>query len=460
MSTPPNKLSVKVEGNQLIFYNPNNEVEDNIGVTFHRTLRIPDDGKIYPLPPSLGSFPVKRVDDYLDRVPEAWKKQGGVFIPLYQREAMWLEFMNFNSEYPHALKIAVGKVNALSGETWDEQIKQRNVQDYVVTPLQPWLDGINAGDGYIKQFVAMPLGGGYTVEGQVTGEEKVGGTQIIAYAPHHDKRLKQFPSRTVTTLPSDSKPKQSGFGFFSKSKKDTAIQPPSQPPKPYSFAQPCSASSCLPPPPPSVLSSSCSTTTSSYVIPPPMVNSPMPQCESASSNYDMLDVCCATESSMPMPRSSSSSSSIHNQVKLESKKKRKSENSQAKELGLAAGGKMKQQIIEDPYGYSFWDESTKSRIFIHIVNSEMYKEITGEEVPPTPITAQTYSSYNYPWFDFYNEDVGSVGKSNILSQVKTVKEIDQEKYAWPQQNDSSVTINNVTTYKGTFNKNDVRDGDW
>ena len=130
------------------------------------------------------------------------------------------------------------------------------------------------------------------------------------------------------------------------------------------------------------------------------------------------------------------------------------------ELGLAAGGKMKQQIIEDPYGHTFWDESTKARIFIHIVNSEMYEQITGETVPPTPITAQTYSSYNYPWFDFYNEDTGSVGKSNILSQVKSVKEVDQEKYAWPQQNDSSVQINNVTTIKGSFNKDDVRDGDW
>ena len=104
-NTPINKLSIKVEGSQVIFYNPNNEIDDNIAISFHRTLRIPDDGKIYPLPPSLGTFPVKRVDDYLDRVPELWKKQGGVFIPLYQREAMWMEFMNFNGEYPHALKV-------------------------------------------------------------------------------------------------------------------------------------------------------------------------------------------------------------------------------------------------------------------------------------------------------------------------------------------------------------------
>ena len=37
-------------------------------------------------------------------------------------------------------------------------------QNYVAIPKQKWLDGINCGDGYIRQFVAMPLGKGYTVE--------------------------------------------------------------------------------------------------------------------------------------------------------------------------------------------------------------------------------------------------------------------------------------------------------
>ena len=37
-------------------------------------------------------------------------------------------------------------------------------QNYCALPKQLWLDGINCGDGYIRQFVAMPLGKGYTVE--------------------------------------------------------------------------------------------------------------------------------------------------------------------------------------------------------------------------------------------------------------------------------------------------------
>ena len=39
----------------------------HFAVNFQRTLRIPDDGGTYPLPPGLGDFPVFRVEDYADR---------------------------------------------------------------------------------------------------------------------------------------------------------------------------------------------------------------------------------------------------------------------------------------------------------------------------------------------------------------------------------------------------------
>jgi len=158
----------------------------NVAVSLHRTLRIPDDGRTYPLPPSLGRFPVRRVADYAERVPAAWREHGGVFLPMYQREAMWLSFSGAHWR-PNALKLAVGKVNALSGKTWTDELQQGRLgaggEDYMVVPGQPWLDGINAGSGFIKQFVAMPLGMGYTVEGQVTGKEEHGAVQLCVYEP-------------------------------------------------------------------------------------------------------------------------------------------------------------------------------------------------------------------------------------------------------------------------------------
>jgi hypothetical protein len=149
----------------------------HLSLTFQRTLRIPDDGSNYPLPPGLGAFPIHRVADYADRVPAKWRERpGAVFIPMYQREAMWLSF--HHAWPPCALKVGVGGVDAISGERFDPTTLDAKRQDYLVLPDQPWLDGINAGDGFIRQFVAMPLGMGYTVEGQLTGTETEGGIRL------------------------------------------------------------------------------------------------------------------------------------------------------------------------------------------------------------------------------------------------------------------------------------------
>jgi hypothetical protein len=150
-------------------------------VTFQRTLRIPDDGGTYPLPPGLGALPVRRVADFAEQAPADWREHGGVFIPMYQREALWLNF-TVPHWHPCAVKVAVGKINAITGKDWTEQ-PASDPQDYVVCPEQPWLDGINAGAGFIRQFVAMPLGQGYSVEGQITGKETFGGLQLLVFAP-------------------------------------------------------------------------------------------------------------------------------------------------------------------------------------------------------------------------------------------------------------------------------------
>jgi hypothetical protein len=76
--------------------------------------------------------------------------------------------------------VGVGKVCAVSGRPWSDRLS-RDPQNYVVLPRQPWLDGINSGAGTIRQFVAVPLGLGATVEGQVSGEEVWGGVQLQVF---------------------------------------------------------------------------------------------------------------------------------------------------------------------------------------------------------------------------------------------------------------------------------------
>lgn len=319
------------------------------GLDFQRTLRIPDDDKTYPLPPGLGRFPVRKISDYADRVPQHWQAHGGVFIPMYQREALWIRFHNLHWK-PHALKVAIGKVNAVSGERWSQELVKGKEPDYMVAPPQPWLDGINAGEGYIKQFVAMPLGMGYTVEAQITGEEEHGGIQIIVYAPKPGK----FP---------DELPEEGAF---------RSIFHSMAPPTPPQAAQAAGG-----------------------------------------------------------------------------------------EMGLGAGGKMKQKIYPDPHGIDTWDQENYGRVFVHIVNSMMYREITGEEAPPTPVTAKTYSQYGFPWFDLYDETMRDVKAPESLKGVKSIKEMDKEKGATkPLQDDDSVNVPEDKVIKYKIDTDEVQDGEW
>ncbi|WP_210587136.1 hypothetical protein [Streptomyces sp. GESEQ-35] len=162
--------TVRIDGNTL-------RLPGGAAVRFIRTLRLPETGT-HALPPGLGEFPVRRVADYPDTVPEQWRSRGGVLLPVYLREAMWLSFAGTTE--PAALQVGVGKVCAVSGRPWSDRLS-RNPQNYVVLPRQPWLDGINSGKGTVRQFVAVPLGMGATVEGQVTGEEVWGGVQLQSF---------------------------------------------------------------------------------------------------------------------------------------------------------------------------------------------------------------------------------------------------------------------------------------
>lgn len=50
----------------------------------------------------------------------------------------------------------------------------------MVSPEQPWLDGFAVAPGVVRQFVAMPLGEGWSAEEQLTGRAEWGGLQIAA----------------------------------------------------------------------------------------------------------------------------------------------------------------------------------------------------------------------------------------------------------------------------------------
>ena len=163
-------------------------------ITLHRTLRIPDDGHDWPLPPGLGSFPLRTVASLGNRAPGEMRRRGGIALPIYQAEALWMSF-DAPRWRPMAIKVGAGMVNSLNADPLDAEIRA-NREDYLVTPPQPWLDGFKTGEGTISQFVAMPLGSGVTVEGQLTGAEVIGGLQLLVAGPR--------PGRFPTSPPRDN----------------------------------------------------------------------------------------------------------------------------------------------------------------------------------------------------------------------------------------------------------------
>lgn len=288
-------LCAKVVGDSI-------HVGEQFSVSFQRTLRIPDDSGTYPLPPGLGLFPLRQA-------------KSEVLLPIYQREALW---MSFDGGWPpHAVKVGIGGIDAVSGEPFDPTSLDAESQDYLVTPTQPWLDGINAGEGFVRQFVAMPLGAGYTVEGQLTGAEREGGIQLVVIPPKPGR----FPDK------------------------------------------------------------------------PPFVD------------YGPMDVmACA-----------------------------------APDMGLAAGGRMEQEIYPDEFGIDTWDLDRAITIDVRLCNSMDWRELTGEEPPPTPVSAELYTEYGFPWFRLY-EERGDLAPAERLTRVKSVREVDHQHGFGSQQDDTTVTI--------------------
>jgi hypothetical protein len=171
-------MTISMSEDSVEFSFPEVDPAATMRVTFQRTLRVPDDGTQYGLPPGLGSFPVRRVADLgVGRVPRDWARRGGVVMPMWQAEACWLSF-DVPQHYSFLVKVGCGGINAVTGAPFTAE-PDFAAEDYFEVPAQPWLDGFCTEQGVVRQFVAMPLHRGYTVEEQLTGEAEHGGIQLV-----------------------------------------------------------------------------------------------------------------------------------------------------------------------------------------------------------------------------------------------------------------------------------------
>ena len=328
---------IELRQERLVFTFPEVHQDATLSIEFQRTLRIPDDDRTYPLPPGLGRFPLRHVDDFAPKVPPRWLEHGGVMLPMYQAEALWVLF---RGHYPCAVKVATGKIDAVTGKGLSTRL-EREPQNYLVIPEQPWLDGYCVERGVIRQFVAMPLGAGYSAEEQITGAAEHGGLQLIV----HPMKAEAYERHRVREA-----------RLFGKM----------------------------------VLGAALSRTGES--------------------------------------------------------------------MGLAPGGRMRQEIFDDPHALSDWDLEHCRRCFVHIANSLVWRQITGEQPPTTPPTASEYTAAGLPWFDYYGEGLTAVPGSGILQQVKSVAQLGEEKGDVPLPENEPVEATPVIELRRGLKRGQVREG--
>jgi hypothetical protein len=305
---------------------------------------------------------------FAQRVPETWIAHGGVMLPMYQSEAMWLNFTSLSAAmveddeewhgyggfaYPFAVKIATGKINAVSGEGWEDGL-HRDPQDYVVLPKQPWLDGYCVEKGLIRQFVAMPLGSGYSAEEQLTGAAEHGGVQIIAYPMKKAAYEKRVAAWRRKQSRARRRAKEMRFEHFS-------------------------------------------------------------ACLSEPASYDV-------------------------------------------DMGLAPGGRMRQEIYDDPYRFDEWDTRNASRSFVHLSNALVWRAITGQNPPTTPPTSEEYERAGLPWFEYLAADLEALEGAEKLAGLKSVAELGKEKGDVPLPENASVTPEHIVELRSGMKPGQVREG--
>lgn len=343
-------------------------------IDLKRTLRVPDDGRLNLLPPNLGTFEMVHVRDYSHRVPDEWVKHGGVMLPMFQSEAMWIRFHSIR-EYPFAIKVASGKCCALTGEDWTDGLAKgeriskgiiTNLQNYLWVPKQPWLDGFNTGDGEIRQFVAEPMGEGITVKEQLTGEAKNGGLQIQVFPLKRElwlEHLEEVRRKEEARRRRDEELRQR----IIENRKKTETR------------------SWWPWKGKTSKENVCECRVHDEVLYSKVY-------QSVDKASFMMDCACSIQESVT-------------------------------EMGLAAGGRIKQEIYADPHALTDWDMQHTSRVFLHLLNAHQWDLVTHRPMPHRPFSARDYRRHGFTWYDYWAEGTTLTG-SEALAGVKSVAEWD------------------------------------
>ncbi|KAI0418945.1 hypothetical protein F5X98DRAFT_385519 [Xylaria grammica] len=374
---PPVVYRCCLRGDSIVVdHNSPDYQPQKLTIELKRTIRVPDGAGIAELPPDLDNFSLFKTRDFASNLPSYMTDQRGLFVTMYQREAMWV---SFQSQCPFMIKIYAGGVNVVSGEPSSETIvtqmrrhalvdANKSIQDYVVTPKQPWIDGFAVAPGVVRQFVAMPLGQGYTVEAQLTGREFVGGLQFeitpslprAQWAPCTPEGSCSIVVKSLTgkliTIPCS---RSDRIGNVKRSLQDKDGIP-----------------------------------------------------------LDQQRLIChgrQMEDNLSLGHYNVINNGVITMIF------RLRGGAWSGPMGMAAGGKVNQVIHEDDYDPGNWATGSTITIPVHILTTTMFRHVTGQQPPPCPIRASEYAELGLPFFKFSEEEPSGV--SGAFNGVQSVNEI-------------------------------------
>jgi hypothetical protein len=412
---------ITLEENVLHIRCPDVHPDAHAQLEFQRTLRIPDDQKIYDLPAGLGRFPLRHVEDFSDVLDETTLRRGGVMMPMHRSEAMWINLKRSAVDsprpaYPFAIKVSAGKINALTGGAWSQALSAEE-QDYIVIPAQPWIDGFAISKGIIRQFVAERLGEGFSAEEQLTGKAEFGGLQIIAYpmkterymdilhAHEEAERARELKARALERRRQIMRLRGlispvSEFSDRARAVMAAASATLEEIEYKLQGADEASATGDAP--------------AAVHIL--AELNALLDRWNRQVSELSKLSPNDFRDSEIEYV---SSHDKFPPSYQMSAPMESLQMSAPVVPMGLGGGGRMRQEIYPDPHGVDAWDQSAGSRCFVHLVNASQWAEVTGGPTPTAPPSKGDYEKRGLPWFDYYAPEKGATSGSKLLAGLKS-----------------------------------------
>ena len=258
------------------------------------------------------------------------------------------------------------------------------------------------------------MGSGYTVEGQVTGEEKFGGIQIEV-TPSYRKRgcafwyMAENNRSRKTVIPEDSTPRgqrlERGSTIYMK-------LPRSRPARLSDFfesREQLAEIDCLTLD--AMVSDACE------LAMPDMCRS---RCAEPHAYRELSMDLTIPRRRRYSPRSSSrmASPAIPHDTSTSCQ-------TQLEVMGLAAGGKLIQDLVVDQNPSYIWNTSRTRLVNLHIFSPASFEAVTHIVPPETPITARAYADAGLPFYVVEEDADNRLDGSDTLNAIKSVSQMDE-----------------------------------